>query len=209
MTADTSVVLASASPRRRDLLAALGLRFRVVPANIDEAAAAAGEPAAAVAVVASAKTRAVSARHPEAVVIGADTIVVLDGAVLGKPRDTAEACRMLMALRDRVHTVFTAVCVRSVHEELSGVVRSMVRMRDYATDELERYVATGSGLDKAGGYGVQDAAFQPVASIEGCYCNVMGLPLWTVIRFLERTGVVRVRRPAEVFAQCTECPLAG
>jgi nucleoside triphosphate pyrophosphatase len=135
--------------------------------------------------------------------------VVLDGAVLGKPADTTEARRMLTALRGRVHTVLTAVCVRTTHDELSGVVRSMVRMRDYATAEIERYVVTGSGLDKAGGYGVQDDAFQPVASIEGCYCNVMGLPLWTVIRFLERTGGISVRRPGEVFARCTECPLAG
>ena len=209
MTLDRPVVLASASPRRRDLLAALGLCFTVAPADIDESAAAAGEPAVGAAVVASAKAGAVSARHPDAVVVGADTIVVLDGAVLGKPADAVEARRMLTALRDRVHSVFTAVCVRTVDEELSDVVRSTVRMRAYATGEIERYVATASGLDKAGGYGVQDEPFRPVASIEGCYCNVMGLPLWVVIRLLERAGDVRMRRPAEVFARCAECPLAG
>lgn len=200
-------MLASVSPRRRELLGALGLDFTVAPADLDEEAIAAGKaPAAGAVAVASEKARAVAAREPDAVVIAGDTIVVLDGVVLGKPKDSDDARRMLGVLRDRTHDVFTAVVVRAAGEARTEVGHSVVRMRVYAPDEIARYVATGASRDKAGAYGVQDGVFDPVAAIDGCYCNVMGLPLWTVTRLLGGVGRPAPRRPDEAFARCAGCP---
>jgi septum formation protein len=201
------LVLASASPRRRELLGALGLEFAIAPADLDEEAVAAGRaPAAGALAVASGKADVVAAREPDTVVLAGDTIVVLDGVVLGKPRDPQEARRMLGALCDRTHEVFTAVVVRAGSETRTGIGRSVVRMRGYTAPEIDRYVATGAPLDKAGAYGVQDGVFDPVAAIDGCYCNVMGLPLWTVTRLLGDAGCPAPRRPDEAFARCAGCP---
>jgi septum formation protein len=201
------LVLASASPRRRELLGALGLEFAVAPADLDEEAIAGGKsPADGALAVASAKAQVVAAREPAAIVLGGDTIVVLDGAVLGKPRDPADARRMLGALRDHTHDVFTAVVVCAAGSTRTEVGRSVVRMRGYAAEEIERYVATGASLDKAGAYGVQDGVFDPVAAIDGCYCNVMGLPLWTVVRLLGHAGCRAPCRPDEAFGRCAGCP---
>jgi nucleoside triphosphate pyrophosphatase len=204
-----SVVLASASPRRRQLLAAIGLAFDVVPADIDEPAIAGGhEPATGAAAVAVAKARTVAERRWSSIVLAADTIVVLDGTVLGKPRNRLAARAMLWSLRSRTHAVFTAVCVSWPAGEAAATVHSAVHMRPYGSDEIERYVATDAGLDKAGGYGVQDESFQPVASIDGCWCNVMGLPLWTVARLLARADAFPRQRPDQAFERCARCPLA-
>ena len=124
-----------------------------------------------------------NARDP--VVLGADTVVVLDGAILGKPADEAEARAMLAALRARDHRVLTGVALAVAGEVAwSGLVETRVSMRAYGADEVERYVRSGRPLDKAGGYGIQDADFRPVDRIEGCFANVVGLPLCEVRRAL-------------------------
>jgi MAF protein len=202
------LVLGSASPRRQELLAALGLRFTVVASDLDEAAIAGDRaPEAAALAVADAKGAAIAARHPDAVVLAADTIVVLDGRVLGKPTDAADARRMLAALRDRVHLVITGISVRRGARHETVAVPAEVTMRGYTDIEIARYVADGGGVDRAGAYGIQDEPFRPVAAIAGCWCNVMGLPLWTAARMLQRAGCVVPRSPDEAFARCAVCPL--
>ena len=199
-------VVASASPRRHELLRGLGLAFEVTPADIDEAAAAGARPPdEAVLTVALAKAAIVS--RADALVLAADTIVVLDGEVLGKPASPADARRMLEGLRGRSHRVLTAVCVASAGRERTAVVESEVRLRRYAPAEIDAYVAAGGGLDKAGAYGIQDEPFQPVDAIAGCWCNVMGLPLWTTWDLLVAANLPVPRTPARAFARCAECPL--
>jgi MAF protein len=207
MTATTPpLVLASASPRRRELLGALGLAFRVAPADLDEDAIGDGlPPERAALAVASAKAAAFG--EAGGVVLAADTVVVLGGRRLGKPASPADACDMLAALRGRPHEVVTAVVVRAGADTQRAVRSSTVRMRAYGRDEIAAYVAGGSGLDKAGAYGIQDEPFRPVQAIEGCWCNVMGLPLWTAARLLERAGCPPPRNPGQVFARCATCPL--
>jgi MAF protein len=200
------LVLASASPRRRDLLDAVGLDFRVTPAGLDEEAIAAGlGPETAACAVAAAKAGAIDA--DAAVVLAADTIVVLDDRMLGKPASPDEASRMLEALRDRTHRVVTGVVVRAGGVAASAVAWSAVRMRAYHDDEIAAYVAGGGGCDKAGAYGIQDEPFRPVAAIDGCWCNVMGLPLWTALGLLDHAGCRAPRRPDHAFARCASCPL--
>ena len=169
--------LASASPRRRELLEAIDLGFEVRPVDLDEVAIAGNLPPLDAAVaVAIAKARAAHA-PADVVVLAADTMVVLDDGVLGKPTDAADARRMLAALRGREHVVVTGVVVRTPDSEWTAAVESRVRMRAYRDAEIDAYVAAGGGRDKAGSYGIQDEPFVPVEAIEGCYCNVMGLPL--------------------------------
>jgi MAF protein len=197
-------VLASASPRRRELLGALGLVFAVTPADLDEVAIGAGmEPDRAALAVASAKAAAV----PGATVLAADTMVLLDGRVLGKPASPDEAADMLEALRGRSHEVVTGMALRADRGTRAVVRRSTVRMRPYTRREIEAYVATGAGLDKAGAYGIQDDRFRPVEAIEGCWCNVMGLPLWTAVQALDEAGCRAPRRPDQAFVRCASCPL--
>jgi septum formation protein len=201
-------VLASGSPRRRELLGAVGLVFTVIPADLDEGAIANGlAPDRAAVAVASAKAAAVAGHA--VTVLAADTMVILDGRVLGKPATTDEAAGMLEALGRRSHEVVTGVTVKSGADARSALCRSTVRMRGYARAEIDAYVATGAGLDKAGAYGIQDDGFRPVESIEGCWCNVMGLPLWTAVRLLEEAGCRAPRRPDQAFARCASCPLAS
>ena len=201
------LILASASPRRRELLDAIGLGFDVAPVDLDEAAAAGSlPPIDAAAAVATAKARATPSR-PGAVVIAADTMVVLDDTVIGKPGGDADARRMLGSLRGRTHTVVTGVVVRTPDSEWTAAIESRVRMRSYGDAEIDAYVAGGGGRDKAGAYGIQDAPFLPVEAIEGCYCNVMGLPLWNAYRLLREAGCTAPRRPGDVLARCAVCPM--
>lgn len=199
------LILASASPRRRELLAALGVPFAIRPAEVDEEGLAAGLAAEeAVARVAEAKARRPA--PPGAVVLAADTVVVLDGRLLGKPAGEAEARAMLRDLCERWHTVLTAVTVAADGDLRTVVRRSDVRMRGYRDTEIDAYVRTGAALDKAGAYGVQDETFRPVAQLVGCRCNVMGLPLWTVWRMLNAVGISPPRTPAAVGTACRSCP---
>jgi nucleoside triphosphate pyrophosphatase len=138
-------------------------------------------PAASAVNVALAKAAAVAATaDADEVVIAADTLVVIDGDLLAKPADGAEARRMLERLRARVHHVLTGVALQGADCQWAAVVDTRVLMRDYTSDEMEAYIARGEPFDKAGGYAVQDQAFHPVEQLQGCYLNVVGLPLCAV-----------------------------
>jgi septum formation protein len=189
MSASQSFVLASRSPRRRQLLGALGLDFTVDAADVDETPLSGEPPEVLVCRLCRAKAAAVAERHAGEVVLAADTLVVLDGALLGKPADPLEAVAMLTTLRDRVHVVYTAVCVMAGETVETHVSATDVKMRAYADAEIEAYVETGDPLDKAGAYGIQDPQFAPVESWNGCYSAVMGLPLGLAAEMLSRAGV--------------------
>jgi septum formation protein len=179
------LVLASASPRRRDLLSAVGLRFTVVPADIDETPFAAEEPLAYVERLAVEKARAVDGE----VVLAADTTVAIDGRILGKPRDRADAAAMLRSLRGRTHAVHTGVALRRGGQVASAVVTSEVTFAPVTDAWIEWYVATGEPLDKAGAYAVQGAGGLFVAAVEGSPSNVVGLPLHLIAVLARRLGV--------------------
>jgi septum formation protein len=186
------LILASASPRRQELLARLGFEFTVLPSGIAEDHPAAS-PAEAIVAVARAKARAVARELPPgdaAVVLGADTEVVLDGRLLGKPRDRGDAARMLRELAGRVHEVITGVAVVAGDHEETAAVTSRVAMRDYDDAEIAAYVETGEPLDKAGAYAVQGVGGRLVARVDGCVTNVIGLPTSTARRMLAATGVI-------------------
>lgn len=202
------LVLASASPRRRDLLARLGLPFEVVAPEIDEdASSGAGRPERVARRLALAKARAVASHHPDTVVLAADTVVAHGGALLGKPRDAAEAQAMLRRLRGRRHRVVTAVAVVHAGNRLVDHVRTAVTMRRYTDAEIAASIARGDPFDKAGAYAIQDEEFRPVASYAGCYCNVVGLPLWSAVGLLSKAGVDVSPVTAErLLPQCRQCP---
>ena len=221
------LILASGSPRRRAFMELLGLPFEVRAADIDEQNGQGERPADLVARLSREKALAVAACAPKRVVIGADTIVTLDGELLGKPAGPVEAMAMLRRLRDRAHQVYSGVTVcppgggsplDSGRAPLTGVVESTVWMRDYAEREIAAYVASGSPLDKAGAYGIQDAHFYPVARLQGCYASVMGFPLCELAHLLRLalpTGQVLAAGnvdPADVPALCggaTGVPCCG
>jgi nucleoside triphosphate pyrophosphatase len=190
------LILASASPRRRELLERLGLPFEVRPSGIEEPLAA-GVPASTLATtLARAKAADIADRlraaGEAALVLGADTLVVLDGQPLGKPTSQGDARAMLRALRGRSHEVVTAVVVRDAEpagRQLTEAVVSQVLMRDYTDDEIAAYVATGEPDDKAGAYAVQGRGRRLVSRVDGCYTNVVGLPLRTTARLLQAFGL--------------------
>lgn len=198
-----TLVLASASPRRRELLAALGVAFEIDPADIDETSTE-RDPVRLAETLALSKARAVAARHPGDVVIGSDTVVAVDGRLLGKPADAAEARTMLDLLRGRAHEVVTGVAVVAP-DGLEAVAhgRTAVVMREYEAAERDEFIARGEPYDKAGGYAIQDTAFHPAAGIVGCECGVMGLPLWTLRRLLQDAGI-EAGTPA--LDRCAGCP---
>ncbi len=193
------LVLASGSPRRRELLAALGLDFTVDVADVDETPQPGELPEALVCRLCRAKAAAVAERHPGKVVLAADTLVALDGVLLGKPADALEAVAMLSSLRDRVHIVYTAVCVIHGAEIGTRLSTTGVTMRDYTDAEIERYVETGDPLDKAGAYGIQDLRFAPVAAWKGCFSAVMGLPLGLAAELL---AAARIEAGTDVAQTC-------
>lgn len=185
------VVLASASPRRHELLGMIGIAHEVDPADIDESLRD-GESETGYALrLATEKGLAVAARHPDALIIAADTIVVVDGRIFGKPVDRADACRMLRVLSGRTHVVHTAVAVvRDAGRRRESMVESTrVTFRELADDEIAAYVATGEPMDKAGAYGIQGYGASIVERIEGDYFTVMGLALRQLVSLLERVGV--------------------
>ncbi|HXG04891.1 MAG TPA: Maf family protein [Candidatus Binatia bacterium] len=184
------LVLASASPRRRELLARLVPAFEVVPAGLTEVLPAPVTPAA-VADLALAKARAVAARVGRGVVLGADTEVVVEGEALGKPADPEAARAMLRRLRGRTHEVVTGVAVvdATTGRAASTAVVSRVVMRDYPDTTIEAYVAAGEGLDKAGAYAIQGQGAELVAGYVGSYTNIVGLPLAETRRLLADFGI--------------------
>lgn len=186
------LVLASASPRRRDLLAGLGLRFEVRPADVDESARPGETPEALVARLALHKARAVAAARPEALVLAADTLVVLDGEVLAKPRDDAENRTFVRRLAGRTHTVHTGHALLLGGRCETELRSTRVRFRPLDEREIERYVATGEGRDKAGGYAIQGFGAALVEGIDGCYFTVVGLSLAAVVTSARRLGVTLV-----------------
>ncbi len=197
------VILASASPRRRQFLAALGLAHTAAAADIDESPLPGEEAEDLAARLARSKALAVADNlRPDqcpALVIGADTVVALDGLLLGKPLDAAEATAMLAALAGRVHQVHSALAVVYVAQKtefLPAAVKNsvfvnttQVTMRAYSDDEIAAYVATGDPFDKAGGYAIQHRGFDPVAQLDGCPAGVMGLPAAELVALLARFGV--------------------
>ena len=182
------LVLASGSPRRRELLAGLGLAFDIDPPRSPEGNWGGEPPEAFARRLAEAKAAEVAARRRGHLVIGADTIVVRDGVVLGKPADPAHARVMLEFLAGRVHTVHTAVTVIGDARGATGVERTEVRFRELTSAEIDDYVATGEPLDKAGAYGVQGLGATLVEEVRGCYFNVMGLPVVLLLRLLPKAG---------------------
>ncbi len=208
------IILASESPRRRELLAALGLPFSVHPAHQDEALSP-GEPPEILALrLSHNKMVAVAGEAPDALVIAADTLVVLDeDVVLGKPASRREAWEMLKKLRGRTHRVVTGVALGVASADLmdQGIATTWVTMRKYSALEMRLYVASGDPLDKAGGYAIQNRGFAPVQSLDGCYANVVGLPLCHVYRTLTQWGV-EARYPLEGCPwprQHGDCPWAA
>ena len=189
------LVLASASPRRARLLAEAGYAFDVAPAGIDERRLGDETPAAYVRRLARAKAEAVAPRYPGRVVVGADTIVVIDGLVLGKPADAAEAAGMLGRLAGRRHTVLTGVAlVRDARSEVV-VERTEVAFTALDAERIRWYVGTGEPDDKAGAYAAQGIGSRFIERIEGSYSNVVGLPIPVVGRLLERLDGVRAAGP--------------
>jgi septum formation protein len=178
------VVLASGSPRRRQLLGEMGIRFRVAPTEADETLPPGAPPEEAALVLAGRKAEAAAARDPGALVIAADTLVAVDGRILGKPRDGAEAVGMLKLLRGREHEVVTGLCVAYRGGFHRHCERTWVRFGGMTDREIEQYVSTGEPLDKAGAYGIQGRAGEFIAGIDGCYFNVMGLPKAALRRLL-------------------------
>lgn len=180
-----AIILASASPRREELLRQVGCEFTVVTSSVAEDNDQALPPAAIAVRHARAKALSVADQAPtDAVVIGADTIVVLDGQVYGKPRDRDDARRMLQALAGREHQVMTGVAVAAGGRVASDLAVTAVRMRPYDDAAIEKYLATGEPMDKAGAYAIQGVGALLVEGITGCYANVVGLPLVTLDKLL-------------------------
>lgn len=186
------LVLASNSPRRKQLLALGGWTFSVLPVEIDEQPISGESPEEYVLRLAEGKAQ-VAARQapPDALIIAADTTVVDQGQILGKPADSLEAEVMLRRLRGRTHQVHTALCIQRLQDGAlhSEICTTDVSMRNYSEEEMLAYIASGDPLDKAGAYAIQHIAFDPVESLQGCYTNVVGLPLCRVMQMLAKFGV--------------------
>lgn len=184
------LILASASPRRRELLVGLGLNFEIQPSTVTEPPHQGEDPGEYAAQLAKAKALSVAAGRQRGLIIGADTVVVLAGRVLGKPGDEEEAHKMLSQLSGRSHTVYTGVAVvnAATGESLVETVATKVFFRRLSQEEIAAYVASGEPLDKAGAYGIQGLGALLVERIEGCYFNVVGLPLSALDRLLRRFG---------------------
>lgn len=184
------LILASSSPRRRELLASLGLAYSVMVPNVDETRRPDESPLVYVQRMSREKARAVASRlGDEGTVLAADTIGIDgEGEILGKPTTPEEARAMLERLRGRVHLVVTAVTVLAGDRELTDCAITQVTMRDYNATEVEAYIASGDPFDKAGGYAIQHPIFSPVAHIVGSYSNVVGLPLEVVRALLGQLG---------------------
>ncbi|MEW5829259.1 MAG: Maf family protein [Chloroflexota bacterium] len=192
MTGKTVLILASNSPRRRQLLALGNWMFNVIVANVDETPFPGEKPAAYVRRLAEAKARAVvGLARPNNIIVAADTAVVDGESILGKPADIAEAASMLRQLRGRVHQVQTGIAVLRVSDGLllADLCVTDVPMRNYSDEEIETYALSGDPLDKAGAYAIQHAGFNPVEQFHGCFASVMGLPLCHLVRVMAKLGV--------------------
>lgn len=191
-SAGIRLILASASPRRRELLAELGVAFDVVVADVTEHEEASTDPRIMVAHNAALKADWVAARHPDALVLGADTTVFIDGQALNKPADAAEARAMLRRLSGRTHTVFTGLAVRRGRDGLAIDERMASEVTFKLLDEatIETYLSRVNTLDKAGGYAIQEQSGLIVAGYRGSFSNIIGLPLETTKQILTRCGLL-------------------
>jgi MAF protein len=212
VTTPNKLILASNSPRRRQLLALAGWDFQVIVADVDESLRPNESPAAYVLRLAETKARAITAQ-PGALILAADTTVVDGNAILGKPQDNTEARAMLTRLRGRTHQVYTGMAMlrQSDNRLLTELSITDVPMRNYSDEELSAYIATGDPLDKAGAYAIQHPQFKPVAHMAGCYAGVMGLAMCHVVRMLR---AMDVPPNANVPAQCQSlleytCPVSS
>ena len=187
----SNLILASASPRRQQLLAQLGLPFDILPADIDERHWPSEIPEAYVTRMACTKARQLAQENPTVFVLGADTIVTMDGQILGKPQDAEEARAMLRQLSGRQHDVLTGLALLQHDLALTQIdnVRTRVRFRPLDEAEIDAYVATGEPFDKAGSYAIQGYGGRFVDSYDGCYTNVVGLPIRQTAAMLRAAGL--------------------
>ena len=205
-----SLVLASASPRRRDLLARLGIPFEVRPVDIDERTPSRANPEIIARRLAREKAEAARLIDLNAAIVAADTVVALGGAILAKPRDAEDARRMLCSLRGRQHEVVSAVAVMRPGGRAALIRHPLTRvlMRDYSDGDIEKSIARGDPFDKAGAYAIQDEIFCPVESYVGCFCNVVGLSLWATLEVLRKADIETSHVSfSQLPPQCFTCPL--
>lgn len=207
--ASRTLVLASGSPRRRELM---GKYFNHVelnrPSDEEPEPEADEKPDVYALRVARTKAEQIAQRRHDAVVIAADTVVALDGDIMGKPQDENEAISMLQRLRGKTHRVTTGVVVLDTGTGLSykAAPQTAVTMRGYSGGEIEAYAASGEPMDKAGGYAIQDATFKPVSNIEGCYLNVVGLPVCVLADLLVQAGKTNeMKMDVAAPVECTDC----
>jgi septum formation protein len=187
------LVLGSGSPRRREIISALGLPFQVLAADIDESVRPGEAPLAYMERVASEKLEAVKVRvgaTPHAAILVADTSVVIDGDILGKPSDVEDAARLFSRIAGRVHSVYTRYAIRASERVVARTIETHVHIRAASTDEIRAYVATGEGLDKAGAYAAQGVGSFFIERVVGSYSNVVGLPACEVLADLRELGLV-------------------
>ena len=206
------LVLASGSPRRRQLLSLAGWKFSVSAADVDESEFPNESPSDYVLRLAETKARATKADAAQ-IILAADTTVVDGMDILGKPKDSAEAVAMLTRLRGHAHQVYTGIALLRLSDGLllKDLCVTDVPMRDYSDEEINAYVQTGDPLDKAGAYAIQHPQFHPVANLDGCYASVMGLPMCHVILLMRKMDI---QPNADVFAGCEtlleyQCPVSN
>ncbi|MDR2560116.1 MAG: Maf family protein [Oscillospiraceae bacterium] len=182
------LILASASPRRRELLKSAGYKFKIIPAESEEIIPEA-KPEEAAVLTAKSKALEVSAKHPDDVILAADTIFFISGEIMNKPKDEADAFRMLNILSGARHTVITAVCIIYKNRIRSFFGRTSVEFYKLSEDDIDAYIKTGEPFDKAGAYGIQEKGALLVKGIRGDFYNVMGLPLARTVRELKKFGI--------------------
>jgi septum formation protein len=194
-TQDPLFILASKSPRRSYLLKQAGLEFSVIPSSIDESAVPLSSPETYVRVMAEAKAMDISDKYPDKWVIGADTIVLIDGSLLGKPGSKSEARAMLNQLSGQTHQVLTgyAICCKTKKRNFSETIKTEVSFKNLSKEEIEWYIHTDEPFDKAGAYAIQGLGTFIVKSINGSYTNVVGLPVCEVVEFLLKEGILDLR----------------
>jgi septum formation protein len=187
----TEIILASASPRREQLLKQIGVSFRVIPSEADETNAAALKPGEYVKQCALAKAKSVSAQvNPDDIVIGADTVVVLAETMFGKPAGAMDAAQMLQKLSGRTHSVWSGLAVLAPQRNFVIAVETKVTLAELSAQQIERYVASGEPFDKAGAYAIQGLGSVFVKRIDGCFYNVVGLPLQVLSGQLNELGIL-------------------
>ena len=199
--APVSIILASTSPRRRELLALLGIAFEVIPPTAEEIRSPNLSPPDQAKQFAFDKALSIAHRYPDDLVLGGDTVIEIDGTLVGKPQDLHDADTMLRQLRGRSHQVHTGIALihRAAHVTLVQVETAHVRMTPFTDHELKRYLETEESLGKAGAYSIQGEGARFIEKIEGDYPTIVGLPLWQTAHLLEQQGVVLPKPVQEIY----------